>query len=610
MGKANSEDLSDDYKKNLIKWRDAAREEAIDTLNMCPEYQEIQRYIDFLEGRQWNANRPKYRSRFFDNRLMDARVETLSLLSDIRPTIDVSSSVKAYQHQAEIAEKLIHAEWARGDIDLKLAAAVDYALFGTGYWKLGAFVPGELTVTPCGMDCVLPIQPGNTIQDSTAVLYRTYKPLQYFVDTWGSKAEGLEHETTSASWINSSNDYVRPGHIPEYTWNSLSPAMRYHLGVRSLRRTPHGSGETFAVCELEEYWVNDPAVNESTEEVLVQDPNLSLEQHNYWYRVKPGDRLFPRKRLIVFAGDRVMHDGPSPYWHGLFPFVALTLMPVVWAPGGISKYRNLMPLNMAINHVGAGTQDVVEKAVKPQMITRDGAVRDATWNKFFPDMPGGKLKLAANTDVTRDVRYMDPPNLPGYVFQYLGQYLIATFDRRSGKIDVGALGKKKQVPGGDTIEQMRDAQTTPFRLESRYVEAFLRGAGIQVVSNVFQFYTRGKRMRMLGADGITWEDFDYDPESMVPSTMPKEDHWRSFALNVKQGSLHGSSKDREKLMAVTLFKMGAISLRHLLRTLDFANADQIIKERLEEAQLAAQMAPQGGGRTPRGSRGQRTGKPA
>lgn len=606
FGKSEQNDLSDDYVKNLLMWREAAREEAVDTLNMNPEYQEVQNYIDFLEGRQWNANRPKYRSRYFDNRLFDTRIHSISTLTDIRPTIDVSSSVPAYKQQAEISEKIIHSEWARGMFDIKLGRVVDFALFGTGYWKIGAVMPGRLTVLPCGMDSVLPIQPGPDLQDSSAILYRTYKPIQWFRNIWGDKADGLEREATSASWTNSSNDYVRPGHIPEYTWNALSPAMRYHLGIRSLRRTPHGSQDQFPVIELEEYWIDDPEINDSMVEVLVQDPDLPLSMHNYWYRVRPGERLWPRKRHIVFAGDRIMHDGPSPYWHGLYPFADLALMPVCWAPSGLSKYRNLLPLNQAINHIGAGMNDVIERVIRPQMITKDGSVRDATWNKFFPDMPGGKLKLTASGQVATDVRYMDPPVVPSYTQSHLGQYLIPTFDQRSGKLNVGGIMQKKQIPGGDTIEQMRDSMTPPFRLEARYVESFLVQAGVQAISNIFQYYGWEQRIRLLGADGQTWEDFDYDPKSMVPASQPKEDHWKLFSILVKPGSLLGAAKDREKMVAVQLAKMNKISIRELFRRLEVANGDQILKEMAEEAQMLGQHA--GPGRTPRTSRGQRTGK--
>lgn len=607
-GKAEVLDKADDYKYSIMQWREAARDEAVQSLRMNPEYEQIQTYIDWLEGKHWNRGRPRYRSKFHDNRLAEARKEILALLTDIRPTMSVSSSIPAYQDQADIAMRCIQHEWQLRDFDLELVRAVDHALLSTGYWKIGASMPGNLSVTACGIDSVLPIQAGRTLQDSTAVLYRTYKPLQYFVNVFGDKADGLERHATPSLWAATNNQYVRPGHVTEHTWNSLSPAMRYHMGVRTPRKAPTGAS-VFPVLELEEYWIDDPEINDSSKTVLVKDPNLSVDQHNYHYQVAPGQRLFPRKRLLVFAGDRVMYDGPSPYWHGLFPFVQLALDPVVWAPGGLSRYRSLLPLNQMINEIGAGTGDVVKRAIVPQVITRDGAVKDSTWKKFYPDLPGGKLKLTPMGNPQQDVRYMDPPHIPEYVFAYLQQYLVPTFDRRSGRMDVTGLGRKKQVPGGDTIEQMRDTMQTQFRIENRYVERFLKDAALQAVSNVFQYFSTQRRMKILGPDGVTWDDFDYDPRSMVPFSMPQEDHWKLFSIQVAQGSLHGASKDRDKQLAISLFRLGGISRREMLRRLEIGNIEQIEAELMRERQPGLIPDATGKGQVPRLSRSERTGNP-
>lgn len=608
--KSGTRDAPDGYLDKLLAWRESARQEAIETARMNPEYDQIRTYIDYLEGRHWSANRPRYRSGFFDNRMADARREKLALLTDIRPTLDVTTVVPSYKDQAEVAKNVILYEWTKQDLDLKLISVVDHAQFGTGFWRIGAATPGMTLISAGGMDTVLPIQPGASLQDSTAILYRTYKPMQYFVNKWPEKSRGLERETVSSYWANTTNQYVRPGHIAEYTWNSLSPAMRYHLGSRVVRRTPMDK-PNFPVIQLEEYWVDDPSFNDSASEVIVKDPDKSIDAHNYWYRVPPGKRLFPRKRLIVFAGNRVMYDGPSIFWHGLFPFAQLSLDPFVWGPGGLSAYRNQLPLNKSINEIGAGINDVVHKAINPQMLSKDNAVSDAAWNKFFPDMPGGRLRMTAMSNVMQDLRYMDPPNLPSYVFQFLESYLIQTFDRRSGRLDVTGLGRKNQVPGGDTIEQMRDTMQTQFRLESRYVETFLKDAGIQVVSNIFQFYTAAMRMRLLGPNGLTMADFDFDPSTMVPNTEPKEDHWRLFSMQVAQGSLHGAAKDRMKQVAISLFRMNGISRREMLRRLDFTDSDI---DRVEEEiarERGAQVQPHatGKGQTPRLTRGQRNANP-
>jgi len=196
------------------------------------------------------------------------------------------------------------------------------------------------------------------------------------------------------------------------------------------------------------------------------------------------------------------------------------------------------------------------------------------------------------------------------VIQFLETYLLQAFDRRTGRIDVTGLGRKAQVPGGDTIEQMRDTMQTAFRIKMRFIEDFLEDAGVQAVSNVFQFYTMQQRMKILGPDGVTLQDFDYDPGTMVPYRQePREDHWRQFSMELARGSLHGARDDRRKQVAISLFRLGAISRRELLRVLEIGNIDQIEAEIAEERGGGLEPKATGKGEVPRLTRGSRTGNP-
>jgi hypothetical protein len=607
--RSGSMDFTDRYKEKMRDWREAIREEATQTLESYHEYSELATYIRYLLGEQWPKapERPKYRSRFVDNRHLQARIDTLSLLTDIRPTIDVFSKVKEYKEQADVIKNCILHEWSRLNMDIALVRVVDHALFSHGFWKVGALPPGQMIITPLGMDCVVPLYCDTDIQESAAVQYKTQKALSYFRAIWGDKANGLEKEASSLCTVES-NQYNRPSNIPSVTWNALAPHMRRHIGmnVKTPSRLPITS--PLPVIDLEEYYVDDPEVNTSHGEVIVKDPDKSQDEHNYWYRVGRYERLFPRKRLVVFGGDRPMYDGPSVYWHGLYPFGQLVLDPIVWGPGGISKYRALKPVQDAINEIGAGTMDTIKKCLNQTVIGKQGSVVSKAWDRFYPDLPGQKLQTTPVSG-PNDIRYIDPPHLPAYVFQALIQYLLPAFDRHAGSLDPTSLGRKKQVPGGDAIEGLRDAMQAPFRLETRYVEAFLRDVGTQAVSNVIQFFTGKQRMRWFGKDGITAQDFDFDPNNLKPWSSPPHDHWKLFPFNVAQGSLHGASKERDKLLAFTLYRAGAISRRELLRRLEIGDIERIERE-LKEERSDPGLSPSGGGRTPRMSRGQRTGKPA
>ena len=600
-------DFTDNYVQRMLEWREAARQEAIRTARLNPDYQKIQDYVSALMGEHWDRRRPRYRSRYVDNRLMEARLQALSLLSDVRPIVEVVSrhSSKHYQQQAKVASMILRYEWYRQDMDLKLIDVVDHALFGVGYWKIGATLPGYMSVIPCGIDAVMPISPGQDLQESQAILYRAMKPLSYFLERWPGWREHLERVAKRYSHWETESMHVRPGHVAEYTWRSMSPGMKRWLSARQ-QQAEEGRRSPFPLLPLEEYWVDDPSVNEIEREILVKDPYLALDEHNYHYRVAPGERLFPRKRLIVFCDNLILYDGPSPYWHGMYPFVDLVLNPVPWAPYGLSRYRDLLSINQAINEIVAGILDAIKKAVNPQVIVREPAVRDADWNRFYPDIPGGKLKLTGIADPMRDLRYMEPPPIPGYVVQMLLAYLMPSFDRHSGAIDTAQLQRKRQVPGGETIEQLRDIQQPRFRLEGRRIDSFLRRAGTIAVSNIFQFYTAQQQMRILGPDEISWEDFDYNPELMKPDTVPREDHWKMFTVLVAPGSGHGTSEERSKQIALILYRLRAISRRELLRRMGYQNIEEIEQEII--AETAAGIGPPTPGRTPRQTRAERTAK--
>jgi hypothetical protein len=486
-------------------------------------------------------------------------------------------------------------------MDMEFIRVNDIAkLNGTGFWKVGAAAPGMMQAISCGPEAVLPIQPGFHIQQSTAVLYKTWKALTYFKNKFPFESTGLENEAQFSEMSQGgSSRFNRPNDIPEYTWNGLSNAMKRTVGVRvdsgDLQSPP------FRSLEYQEYYVEDQTVNESKHPVLMRHPHLPLRSYNWWYWVKPGQRLYPRKRLLVFGGRRLMYDGPSPFWHGLYPFACLRLNPVPWSFWGLSKYRDLLPLNYAMNEIMAGVMDMVKRALNPTVITKAGAVPQATWREFYPDMPGGRLYMLPNSNPATDVRYIQPPEIPAWVLQ-AHQYFAQEFDRLAGILDPSSVGKKKQVPGGDTIEQMREMLNTITQLESRYGELFLRDVGIQAMSNAFQYFETPMRLRLLGGDGISVEDFNYEGPNLIPSNVQKEDHWRSFSMMITPGSLLGSSRDRDKQVSIAMASKSLIPLQYLWSVLELGDPKKLMKMMQEEHEMGIGASKGSGARTTTGQK--------
>lgn len=576
-------DYEDKYKEKVLEYRTSAREQAYRTLRNSPEFNYVHKYISYLEGNQWARMRPVHKSKFVHNRLEQARKERLALLTDSKPIIEVSTTIDEFKEEAGIIKNILKSEWLSSNLDVSLMNVADIAmLWGTGFWKIGAS-NGRISVIPCGPDNVMPIQPGMDLQDSQGILYRTWKPINYFRDNFPWEFANLD-KTKSGFLMGQSGGTIDSSSLQETTWNSFSPGFQRILGNTTSLRNELPINH-FGSLELEEYWIEDKSINESNKTITIRHPYLSTDQHNYWYRVKPGERLYPRKRLIVFAGDHVLYDGPSPHWSGLYPFACLRFDPHPWSFYGYSLYRNLIPMQEAINDIGAGMIDIIKKVLNPTLMSKQGSVSDAAWRMFQADKPGAKLLLNPLAQVS-DVRYGDNPDIPAYVPQMLLSYYNPEFDKMSGLMDISTLSGKKQVPGGDTLEQMRDSLQTSLRRDMRLMEAFIRDAGRVAVSHIIQYYNTKKRLQLLGEDGITLHDFDYNGENLIPANARKEEFWKNFGFTIVPGSLHGGAKDRSRIENVTLAMQGLISRKELLRRLDVdpGDIDRIMSELAEESQ--------------------------
>lgn len=604
--KSGSVDMPDSYSRRMTAFRGDLLRQGTSEMQAWKSFQEIETIIGYLDGSWWGQNRAPYRSQFYDSYLADQRRESLASLSDLKPSIDISSSVAAYKDQAKVQDMYIRHLWNLENLDLKVVTWVDHALFGTGFLKQVAR-ENQFMFSAHGPDTVIPVQCNGDLQESAAVIYKTYKSLGYFQNSFGpEKCIGLERQSIKLAQNLGQDRYARPNGVPEYSWNALSPAMKRRVQMRNAPIRQQDQNYTpFPIVELMEVYYDDWSINETDHDIWIHHPDLSAEQHNYHYLVPPGCRLYPRKRLIVFAGDRVMYDGPAPFWHGLYPFTMLQLNPCVWSPGGISKYHDLIPLCRSINMVGAGIDESVMRALNGTWVAKRGAIPEAVWEAFQPGKPGQKILLNPIANIN-EFKEMQAPSLPQQVGEWL-KYLVDTIKRRSGSLDIQGLSRKNQAPGGDAIEQMRDTMSSPFRLEGRYLESALESAGRQTISNVFQFATLDGRLRVLGKDGMTWEDFSfYRDKLMTPDIESPQDHWRSFAMKIAPGSSHGSSKNQKKIEAFTLYKAGALSMKGLYELIDAPlNAETEMQRLKEEHEMGIGAA----GKQPRQNRNQRNGKP-
>jgi hypothetical protein len=299
------------------------------------------------------------------------------------------------------------------------------------------------------------------------------------------------------------------------------------------------------------------------------------------------------------GGPVVMFDGPNPFYHGWFPFQALRLNRVPWQWPGISEFRNQIPLQDVMNNILAGILDAVKKAVNPQLLAPDNAFGAAVKKNLDPNMPNAKIFYSPASIAAP--HYAEAPNLPSFVFQTM-LYAQQELDSQSGFLDMTSISRRGIVPAGDTLEQMKEGQQTLVRLKVRYIEDFVKQMGQQWVPLSFQFYTLKRRVQLLGSEGLTWEDFDWEPGTMVPAGEDVLEHWKRFTFMMIPGSLLKTARQPMEAKFLALRRQGDMDLKNMLDAMDLGNLYESIKTNLEEEgrnimiQIVRQkMAASGGG---------------
>lgn len=526
-------------------WCNAAFEEAEGDQKAADELKMVGEYVKYLQGTQWPMNRPSYRAKPVNNRMNRLFWELVSTLTDIRPVVDVRSVDRGPKMIAE--EETINNRmriwWSNNDIDQKVAMNVVYAILTTSFAKL-EWDPkmhmgrGDFVLHALAPDAVLPLKAGTDLQSGEACIYQDIKSVGQVQRKYPLRAHLVYPDSDLSQY---SIDSGPPKNITPNQFAVLSPAMR-----QVLSRGQYKTGSSaYPVVRYREFWMKDYQVNESNRIIPIGDAN------NPWkisYKVKPGEMLYPRGRLIVMAGKEIVHDGPNPYWHGLFPFSLLRMNVVPWSIYGMSDLRQWKDLQDIINSIFAGVIDMIKRATNPPFFAPKTAFNDNVWDSIDFGMPGAKV--AYNAMSPQEPRVVNVAPLPGFVLPML-QNVEREMDQQSGISAISEMLRKKQMPGGDTVDQIRQTQQTPIRLKGRNIETFLKNLGTQMVPNMFQFYSQPSRatMRTVGGGDM---HVDWNLGTMVPPGMTPYDMAMRYEFQVMEGSLLSFQRTE---MAINLMRM-------------------------------------------------------
>ena len=174
-----------------------------------------------------------------------------------------------------------------------------------------------------------------------------------------------------------------------------------------------------------------------------------------------------------------------------------------------------------------------------------------------------------------------------HLFKLLSWILRDEMDKITGTRDMQQFMNLGQIPSTETVEKILEAMSPAIRMRSRVLEAALREFAMMTLSNTMQFYTLEDRLAILGEQGMTFEDADNDPGTMIPAFMSQEDQrsgknvdrhirarWflKQFTYDIAPGSLLSASEVTTKLLYIQLFRAGVLDIWTLFEKLGVPNA--------------------------------------
>lgn len=587
-----------------------------------PSYAEIPASIGYVMGDQI-GKRPAALSSVRDNRLKKITLETVSALTDIHPLFGFQSFNPNFQPQVVILDKLTRAWWVNTYADLRLADMVRYACAtGTGYLEVTwdqslAGGLGDIVLAPTDPRDVLPIAPkfDFSVQSWQGVILRSMETCENLEARYGLAAAGLKPDRGPQTWTNR-------------LWTATKTLISTPVATPP-RPNDHGHNMPQGVSAKEVYktYYRDLRLWAGDAPITMGEPGTTWCYTVYpvgWTKedgsIATSDdaRLYPRGRLIVSTRDRVLFDGPNPYWHGMFPVVKLSLDPWPWSLLGGSLVGDLRPLQDSLNATVNGFLDHVNVCLRP-MVIGDSNIPDREWKKLDPRLPGQKIKEKANAP-GKGLRIEMPPPLPADV-EFFMNWAKDEMDYLSGVANMQALMQLAQAPGADSVEKLQEALTPLLRLKGRLLEVTLRELGEMVKTNFFQFYTAARRCSVLGEGGLDMQDFDFDPGTLVPSMHPNDagydakldfrlpafqrarQHHNNFTFQLTPNSLLAQSQLKRQLTFLRLRQMELMDMWSLFEALEIPNGGTppegvtTIPERIAaegmlraQAQIAIQMA--------------------
>lgn len=622
-----------EYERDILGFINEVLQESEGFLKAQPNYDKIDKAKRMIHSKRGESVRGVIGGQGLSdveaNHVAKAANQLVSSMTDTRPFWEGRTFNPNLKKQVEIFGKIGLHTWLNRQWDMRWADMIrGCCTSGSSYshitWNSRIM---DLDFQVEDVRDVLPFRPNSyhTIQDAEGVILRRERTVNYGRSRYPEFADWIVPDRDGSDRRSENTRYQRVMDL------LASPFRERLFGKKPQKEIPR-----IPTYDEYEVYLDDQRVNESKNILYMGDWHLSPDPdcpqclivgtphalNNWSYEVKPGDRIYPNKRLIIATNRKVLYDNTSIYWHGMYPFSKLTLDP--WDDTFIGKglIWDVMPMQRFLNRIIQVLDNHFQKWQQPDLFSDKNSVAVSEFNKINTARPGLKVRYNPVAGKGSELRYPDP--LPAYFFETL-KWSIDEIHSLSGAHDMANLTQLNQLPSADSVERIQEAMTPEVRMRSRMLEAFCREFAMMTFYNIAQFKTLQERIALLGPSGATEEDFDYDPGVLIPdyvfaSEFDEEGHpsaealdrgpmprynrakeiMRQISIHIAPGSLLASSEITDKLMYLQFAREGWIDPQTLADKFGIPNYGQIPGDTIMDRLMS--MAQAGMGVTPQQGR--------
>lgn len=578
-----SGDLSSE--DDILGWMREAMQQGMTYLQSQRAYMDLDRALDIIGGPR-EERMSKSLSRVHANRLKRQIREVIATESNIRPDWYYKTDNSEFDHNAMVLNKMTSAWYLSTFADRSIREALQWAaVMGTGYvspvWERDYWVAGrgDIKLHTYGPRDVIPVQIGrdHDIQNAYTVIIKTEVPIARMLQTYPEFADRIRPDREQPAWLAKGLKRVQ---------RFLSPVLSM------VAKNKEDEEPVFPVCDFYNIYILDLTINNTGRVVPMGKPGT-----NWYYEVpyigmeidagfdESGRRqsraatrddclLFPSRRLVQATNNFLIPDDgnqASPWWHGKVPLAKFSTDDWPWDFLGYSLTHDGAELQRSHTEFLRIIDDSAKARMRPALQYDENAISKTAMDKVDPRLQNQRVSV--NSTMGEAVKPLLPPEyyrVEPWVNEHI-QHLEELMDYLMASRDMSALAKARQTPAADTIEKMLELAGPVTMDISRGMERPMRDIGEMVKYLQFQFYSAKRRVQVMGQDGLTREDYDYDPANMIPSHMPFEDpskpsayknyerarrHADRFPFQVTPHSMHQITQTTRKLMLLQMERTG------------------------------------------------------